>query len=279
MSPTSCEQCMHQPETGCAVTASGDLALAVACPGCAANCDICRNERFITTTDANGYQYLGPCRCKAAFDRIDAFNAAHIPARYCHCTLLTYEVKGGNQREIHQKVEKHLQGFHPKSPGLLLSGNVGTGKTHLMTAILRELTLKRGIRSRFVEFTHLLSDIKEGFSQRKSEAEVLGPISQIPVLGIDELGKGTATDWQISVLDEVISRRYNQQLTTYFTTNLPLDANQSVGESTNSSGLRKALEQVTVEDRVGPRIYSRLHEMARFLAVKGPDARRAASHP
>ena len=275
-----CELCVHQPERRCVVEARGDLAIASPCSSCAQDCEICGNERFLVEHDARGYEYLSPCSCSRLLDRITYFNGARIPARYSHCTLVSYENKGGNQREAHQLTEKHLRGFYPESKGLLFSGEVGTGKTHLMTAILRELTLRQGIRCRFIEFTHLLSDIKEGFSQGKSEAEVIGPIAQLPVLGIDELGKGTATEWQLSILDEIISRRYNQRLTTYFTTNLPISSGKGArtGVVTNqSSELRRALEKVTLEDRVGPRIFSRLFEMCDFVTLEGPDARRPTS--
>ena len=31
------------------------------------------------------------------------------------------------------------------------------------------------------------------------------------MLAIDELGKGRMTDWELTIIDEVISRRYNAQ--------------------------------------------------------------------
>lgn len=274
----ACDEC-GAPERGCQIECRGERALAELCQDCAGVCPTCNNERFVVRRDDRGYDIVAPCRCRRLIDRIDAFNNAHVPGRYGHCTLQTFEHKGGNQREVHQRVVKHVEGYDSESKGLLLSGAVGTGKTHLLVAVLRDLTLRRGVVARFIEFTHLLSDIKEGFSQGKSEAEALGPLSALPVLGIDELGKGTATEWQISVLDELISRRYNQRLTTYFTTNLPISAgssspNQAV-TSESSRKLRTALERVTIEERVGPRIFSRLHEMADFIEVKGPDARRS----
>lgn len=278
MTDIGCELCFHLPEKGCFVRAKGDLAVAAPCEGCAKDCDICGNERFLVERDERGYEFVAPCACARLLDRIRYFNGAQIPARYSHCTLSTFiGHKDGNQREVHRRTQKHIDRFYPKSKGLLFSGTVGTGKTHLMTAILRDLTLKRGVRSRFVEFSHLLSDIKEGFSQGKNEAEVISPIAQLPVLGIDELGKGTATDWQLSVLDEVISRRYNLGLTTYFTTNLPIsnDEKGRVGAVTaESKDLRRSMERVSLEDRVGPRIFSRLFEMCEFVTVLGPDARR-----
>lgn len=272
MSNESCERCYKRRYE---ITVDAEFATAHPCPNCAATCSICQNERIVWRKDPKGYEIAHPCECQKLLQRIERFNATKIPARYVQCTLTTFEDLGGNQRDIHQRVQKHVDGFRPGNPGLLISGHVGTGKTHLLVAILMELALEKGLRTRFVEFTHLLGEIKEDFNQGKNEAEVLGPVSRIPVLGVDELGKGLLTEWQLSILDEIVSRRYNQGLATYFTTNIPLDR-ESLDEASSAEPLkrRRALEAVTLSERVGERIFSRLHQMCVFLTVKGNDARR-----
>lgn len=272
MSNESCERCYKRRYE---IAVEADFAKAHLCPQCATTCSICKNERIVWRQDPKGYEIAHPCECQKLLQRIERFNATRIPARYVQCTLTTFEDLGGNQRDIHQRVQKHVDGFRPGNPGLLISGQVGTGKTHLLVAILTELALEGGFRTRFVEFTHLLGEIKEEFNLGKNEAEVLGPVSRIPVLGVDELGKGLLTEWQLSILDEIVSRRYNQGLTTYFTTNIPLDRELTDEKSgTDSLKRRRALEAVTLSERVGERIFSRLHQMCVFLTVKGSDARR-----
>jgi hypothetical protein len=57
------------------------------------------------------------------------------------------------------------------------------------------------------------------------------------------------------------------------TTNLAADgSDESV--RTDSGALRRALETPTLRERLGERIYSRLHEMCQFHEVRGPDFRR-----
>ena len=72
----------------------------------------------------------------------------------------------------------------------MLHGDVGRGKTHLMVAMIRELIFRHGIPCRFIEFSRLLSMLKEGYSSGRSDAPLLSDLSEIPVLAIDELGKG-----------------------------------------------------------------------------------------
>ena len=52
---------------------------------------------------------------------------------------------------------------------------------------------------------------------------MLSHLVDAPVLIIDELGKGLATDWQTAILDELLSKRYNRSVTTLFSTNYPFE--------------------------------------------------------
>jgi DNA replication protein DnaC len=269
--------CLACESRGYAIRSRAELTLAEPCQDCSARCASCGGEGYVVGQDARGYDLLVPCECRRLTERLERFNGAQIPARYAHCQLPYYTPQTDTQRAALQRVHHHIEGYRPGGRGLLLHGPVGTGKTHLLVAILRALTLERGAPARFVEFTHMLADIKEGFNQGRNEAEVLGPVSRIPVLGVDELGKGLTTDWQLSVLDEVISRRYNNGLTTYFTTNLPLsEGTESPREpvTAHSGDLRRSLEAIQLVDRVGERIFSRLHEMCEFVEVRGPDYRK-----
>jgi len=273
--------CLACASSGYAVETRGELTIARPCAECAGPCEVCGDEGWIMRQDARGYDVLVPCQCQKLTRRLERFNASRIPARYSHCQLAYFTPESDSQRAALQRVHRHIEAYRPKGRGLLLHGPVGTGKTHLLVAILRALTLERGFPARFVEFTHMLGDIKEGFNQGRNEAEVLGPVSRVPVLGVDELGKGLTTDWQISVLDEVISRRYNNGLTTYFTTNLPAAERHDAGlrepVTGQSADLRRALETVQLADRVGERIYSRLYEMCELVEVRGADYRKKAS--
>ena len=69
----------------------------------------------------------------------------------------------------------------------------------------------------------LLSDMKAGFSENRSHMDILKPLLHVPVLAIDELGKERGTEWERSMLDELISRRFNSGLATLFATNYFLE--------------------------------------------------------
>jgi len=164
--------------------------------------------------------------------------------------------------------------------GFLLYGRPGAGKTHLLAATLRYLALEKGVGSRYVEFMLLLSDMKAGFSANRSHMEILGPLIRVPVLVIDELGKERGTDWERSMLDELISRRFNSGLSTLFATNYFIERKprkEQPGERVNprSAEFLREAESLTLAERVGDRIYSRLNEMCTFVKLDpGTDFRK-----
>ncbi|MGM0555403.1 MAG: AFG1/ZapE family ATPase [Myxococcota bacterium] len=274
-----CDNCDGQRYV---LDAVGDRAVAHTCEACFDVCPACDGEEFQYVTDDQGYSYARRCAvCGPLNRRIEAFNAARIPARYRgrDARLQEFEktdAQGkplGNLQDLHMKIYRWTQGFTPGDRGFVLYGPVGTGKTHLMVAVLRHLLLQKGVPSRFIEFTHLLSEIKQQFDAGKGESEIMAPLAEIEVLAIDELGKGRNTPWQLSIIDEIISKRYNRGLTTLFTTNYPLrepklDANAS------DAKLKQQMTQETLVERVDQRIFSRLHEMVDFLELDAPDYRK-----
>ncbi len=260
----------------------GEFARARICRECFDICPRCDGEEYTFERDDRGYGVARQCPvCGALNRRIQAFNDARIPRRHHDATVELFQTHHGdggdpigNLPDVKFRLYNWAKGFAPGERGFLLHGNVGTGKTHLLSGIIRHLTLEKGIAARFVEFTHLLSDIRQQFDRGRGETAVLAPVIEIPVLAIDELGKGRNTNWQVSIIDEIISKRYNRSLTTLFTTNYPLEADELPSGDLSTADYSRHAPTATLRERVGERVYSRLFDMAEFLEIDAPDYRR-----
>jgi DNA replication protein DnaC len=205
--------------------------------------------------------------------RAEKFNAACIPARHVDCTLDSFD--GSRARPAFAAMKGWLERYRPgrENEGLVLYGEPGRGKTHLLCAAIRHLALVHGVGARFIEFTHLVSAIKEGYDRGLGEARLLGPLVSVPVLAIDELGRGRATDWERSILDELVSRRYNARATILATTNFPARKDE-YGEPPAGGGRNLSVAgHETLEERIGDRTWSRLSEICKFVQVTGDDFR------
>lgn len=259
------------------VRARGELAQAEMLPD-QPPCPICGGSgRVIGWRD--NVRTVGRCRCQQLPDRIGRFNRAGVPARHAASTLTSFALGMGRSEgatkaytEIirwKSRFEKALQG-EETWPGLLLHGSVGRGKTHLMVGLVRWMVLELGIEVRFVEFTRLLTLLREGYDKGQSDRSLLNELVAVPVLAIDELGKGRLTDWELSVVDELISRRYDAMACTLGTSNYPPGVPAGRPLANLAEGARMTQ---TLGDRVGDRVYSRLRDMVEFIEVGGLDYR------
>ena len=223
----------------------------------------------------NGIEY----QCQDLAYRIMLFNNAQIPSQFYDATFENFEISGNPSLKTALATArfsfKNYQ--NGKWEGLLFMGGVGVGKTRLVSTMLRDYSLIYGIPCLFREFSSLLSEIKSGYDRGLSEMSVLQTINNIEILVIDELGKGRRSDWEINILDTIISNRYNMRKTTIFTTNYTDTKATSYGEvvrhKDGKGGLIETEKKETLEQRVYPRIYSRLKGMCDFILMKGPDFR------
>jgi DNA replication protein DnaC len=224
------------------------------------------------------------CACKHLDERIALFNQIGVPAAIARASFDSFKGWSPDHAKAKAAAEDFAHKFRRDAPtkGFLLYGRPGAGKTHLLAATLRWLALEKGIAGRYVEFMLLLSDIRAGFSENRSHMDILKPLLTVPLLAIDELGKERGTEWERSMLDELISRRFNSGRATIFATNYFLDERESpvkeqpgYRHNTRSPDFAREAESMTLARRVGDRIYSRLNEMCTFVKLDpGHDLRK-----
>ena len=255
---------------GVAFTVDAGRASASAC-ACTRDCAICGGSGRVYEQDSRGYSVLAGCTCGADPRRLQLLTGLRLPFKFVHKKLQDYEPRRAEQMKALGRATRFVDEFVPRATStraLLFCGPPGTGKTHLLSAILRELALQKGVRGRYEEFFLLLSDIRDGFSRGLSTREWLEPLRSVEVLAIDEIGKGGKNrEFEQGVLDEIISVRYNAGRPTLFATNYPR----------SGANWKFAVDgevPETLEQRVGGRIYSRLHELCDILDVDGEDYRR-----
>ncbi len=226
------------------------------------------------------------CACAVLTQRLAKLNKAGIPGKFAESDIASYKCGKGFHPSLAfaKEIATHfVKDFpHGERPGLLFMGRPGLGKTHLAVAVIKALILEGGADCKFVDFFQLLSDIRYGYSQDLSEQAIINPYVHAQVLVVDELAKGRNTEWELTMLDQIISSRYNAaDKITLFTTNymdVPSNPEQKEDDSkfadTQSKAFGKsAVGEETLQDKIGERIFSRLIEMCRLVKLQGEDYR------
>lgn len=104
--------------------------------------------------------------------------------------------------------------------GLYLHGSFGAGKTFMLAALLNELSINKKVRTEIVYFPELLRDLKEDWDFFGNKMEYL---KSVDILLIDDIGAEKVTEWgRDEVLGTILQTRMNNNLCTFFTSNLTI---------------------------------------------------------
>jgi len=247
-------------------------------------CTYCEGQGMRIVEDATGRRTAVPCVCRAQKRARRVLTQARIPRRYEHCSLDAFEPSygEGSNRSLSRALmaaKKFVDGYplETDGAGLLLTGSIGVGKTHLAVGILQGLVEQRGATGLFYDYRELLKQVQNSYNPRVSatELEVLAPVFDAEVLVLDEIGASKPTDWVWDTVAHILNTRYNDRRTTIITTNyanLPPLGMGSVGEDARSQ-TRAAVREETLGDRIGERMRSRLQEMCVVVEMQGEDFR------
>ncbi len=242
-------------------------------------CPICEGAGLRLVERTDGSRVAQECVCRAQ-KRVDKLvEQARIPQRYVHCTLDDYVPNyAGNNRTLNSALLQarnfvKAYPFDTGGNGLLLTGSIGVGKTHLAVGMLQALVAERGAKGLFYDYRDLLKQVQNSYNRSAgvTELEVLQPVFDAEVLVLDELGANKPTDWVWDTVAHILNTRYNDRRTTIITTNYANLAPLG-GEI---SGPRAAVREESLGDRIGERMRSRLQEMCVVVEMNGEDFRQS----
>ncbi len=137
--------------------------------------------------------------------------------------------------------------------GLLFTGDVGTGKTHLAAAIATKIIRKNSATVEFVSYTEVLTDIKAAFSNHSEEAYLLEErMRKADLLVIDDLGKEKPSPFTNELFYRVVNVRYKDKLPMIITSNYGVES---------------------LSERLNYSVFSRLVAICRVIEMRGIDYR------
>lgn len=209
------------------------------------------------------------CLCKCRAEQRDAEEAEYKRReRYMRIQLMrndgfpdsdmqnwTFEQDDRTNEKISEVAHKYVENFdemYKRGKGLLLFGNVGTGKTFISACIANAL-IDQGRACLVTNFARLVNEI---YGLYEGKQKYIDRLNDYDLLVIDDLASERDTEYMGEIVQSIIDSRYRAKLPLIVTTNLTSD------ELKHPAEMRKQ------------RIYSRLFEMCIPIEVKGSDRRK-----
>ena len=205
--------------------------------------------------DETGLIYCSKCRT-ARQKRIDAAGKRIEPRCMCACQTAEYEQReqerkhrefldmvaknrsvglpdpelrkhtfendlGYNPKQIEtaKRYVQHWEEFRTTASGLLLWGNVGTGKSFIAACIANAL-LDKGVPVIMTNFARLLNKLTDMYAGDRNV--YIDSFKRYPLMIIDDLGIERNSEFAREQVFSIIDNRYRSQLPMIVTTNLSL---------------------------------------------------------
>jgi len=184
------------------------------------DCPICLNKTLIGFINNERLEFKA-CRCLATRSTIRKLKASGLGNLFTNCTFDNYNVSEPWARDIKAEAQRFLN-TEPQTSWLYVGGQVGSGKTHLCTAIMGEY-LKRGKSIRYMLWVDDSARLKAIVNDGEAYSREIEPLKKCDVLYVDDLFKtqrandntpAKPTPADIRLAFEILNYRYVEGLLT-----------------------------------------------------------------
>jgi len=160
----------------------------------------------------------------------------NIPRRFANKTLENYSVNSAQQRKVVELCRNyvvHFERVKDQGTSMVFCGKPGTGKTHLVYAIVNALQ-KKSITAVVRTAADMTSEVKEAYKSDHSDVTpttVSSKFAEFDLLVIDEVGVQVSSDAEKRIFFNIINKRYENMLPTILISNLALpELTEFIGE-------------------------------------------------
>ena len=149
--------------------------------------------------------------------------------------------------------------------GLYISGIVGSGKTHAVSALARALVYE-GHSVVLTNTLAMLDSIQATYGRDGNQSGGVGRFTGCDLLILDDMGKESGNGWVLTTMFQVINTRYEDMRPIVVTSQYTLPA---LAKRLGRAGEKESAEAIA----------SRLYEMCGIVALPGIDHRKSEGKP
>lgn len=222
----------------------------------------CKQCQFhgLRVAPAGSYEHSQALAYVAAERVNSALVGSGISNRFSSCTFDTYNAATADMVAALEKCRGYADNFgrhYRDGRNLLLTGNLGTGKTHLACSIVRQVIELKAIAV-ITTAAEIIRVCKRSMGRDSgyTEGDVIDELASFDLLVIDEVGAQAGTSYELGILHEVIDKRYQMVKPSILVSNLP---------PTSKPG-PNGQQEPSLEQYIGVRALDRLRENGALLA-------------
>ncbi len=177
---------------------------------------------------------------------LENFKNCGIGLAYFDCDFSNYKIESPEQQEILEKAREYFRLIRSgRKTNMILNGNAGEGKTHVVAALLKQFC--RAVKTEKVNGYELKSNYSVHYTSSKDLCDVYSRtqvfnsgystcsfytdfVKSYDILAIDEVGKAISkNEWEI--IFDVLDKRMQNKKSTILVSNLPYEQlNASLGD-------------------------------------------------
>ena len=193
-------------------------------------CEKCKNKGLVAVKVFRNNMFdivLQQCDCVERLQAEQSKEQSGLKDNFGKFTFENFDTSKEYAKTVLEKAKENV----PTNDWFFIGGQIGSGKTHICTAISERL-LMSATTVKFVSWRDLMSDLKNGFSGRPTFFD-FETFKKTEVLYLDDFLHGKATDFEIEKAFEIIDYRYRNSKKTIISSEMLsseiLQLSQSIG--------------------------------------------------
>jgi DNA replication protein DnaC len=205
------------------------------------DCPKCLNRGQVMVAHEDGTTAVRRCECMILRSNLRRLERSGMKGLVERCTFEGFLTPQPWQQKAKALAMEYAQ--NPAGHWFLLSGQSGCGKTHLCTAICREL-MSRGMETRYVLWRDTVQRLKALIKFPEEYGREMDRLKGVQVLYLDDFlkvgGNGRPSEGDLNLVFELLNVRYSDE-----------------GLLTVISTERPAVELTALDEAMGSRILER----------------------
>lgn len=170
------------------------------------DCSLCEDRGYIFKIQ-DGYEVAVACECLEKKQSVEKMARSGLTEAFKQRTFKTFIVNNEWQLEAKAKAMDYSKNFKETKASLMLSGQPGSGKTHIGVATMLRL-IENNTGCVYREYISMLTDLKQTSMDEEEYIRSLEKYINPPVLFLDDFLKGEPTIADRKHVYKIINTRY-----------------------------------------------------------------------